>query len=418
MPFDDGAVVKRNADGSFAWVRQMSGPGVTESNGEVEDSVGNVYVSGSFADSVTLSTGQTLTNAGNGTFLMKLAFAPVPATKFYVVDDASANRTYEYDAAGGAIENYSLSDSAPRGAATTAVGDKVWVIDANRKVFVYDTSGGLLGSWTAGSMSSRATPEGIATNSTDVWIVDSKSDKVYKYAGAASRLSGSQNAASSFSLNSGNRSAKDIVTDGASLWVVNDSSTDKVFKYTVSGSLVGSWTIGSANSKPTGITIDPANVSDIWIVDSGTDLVYQYVGAASRTSGSQTAAATFALAVGNGNPQGIADPPPVGALRQDNTQAPSSSLARAAAISSAVGADFAFLGRSADKAPTSKTAGVLGRQQVFEKFAPQPNYLPAWRAPRREATASELEMPGFSATADDGQAVMDLALELAFANVS
>ncbi len=111
---DDGAVVKLNADGSFAWVRQMSGPGVTEGNGVVEDSAGNVYVSGSFTDSVTLSTGQTLTNSGNGTFLMKLAFAPVPATKFYVVDDASANRTFEYDAAGGAIENYSLSDSAPR----------------------------------------------------------------------------------------------------------------------------------------------------------------------------------------------------------------------------------------------------------------------------------------------------------------
>jgi hypothetical protein len=54
------------------------------------------------------------------------------------------------------------------------------------------------------------------------------------------------------------------------------------------------------------------NVSDIWIVDGGTDKVYQYVGAASRTSGSQSAAATFALAAGDTNPQGIADPPPVG----------------------------------------------------------------------------------------------------------
>ncbi len=49
-------------------------------------------------------------------------------------------------------------------------------------------------------MANSATPEGIATDGTDVWIVDSKSDKVFRYAGAASRLSGSQNAASSFSL--------------------------------------------------------------------------------------------------------------------------------------------------------------------------------------------------------------------------
>src|SRR5262249_39289906 len=80
--------------------------------------------------------------------------------------------------------------------------------------------------------------------------------------------------------------------------------------YTLSGSLLGSWSIDPANTHPTGITINPANVSDIWIVDSGTLKVYQYTAAASRTSGSQNAAATFALAAGNTNPQGIADPPP------------------------------------------------------------------------------------------------------------
>jgi hypothetical protein len=65
---------------------------------------------------------------------------------------------------------------------------------------------------------------------------------------------------------------------------------------------------------PTGITINPANVSDIWIVDNGTNKVYQYIGAAGRTSGSQNAGATFALNPYDTNPQGIADPPPAGAL--------------------------------------------------------------------------------------------------------
>jgi hypothetical protein len=187
----------------------------------------------------------------------------------------------------------------------------VWVVDANRKVYVYNTSGGLLGSWTAGSLASNATVEGIATNGTDVWIVDARSDKVFKYAGAASRLSGSQNAASSFNLNSGNRDPKDIVTDGASLWVVNDTFfTDKVFKYNLAGTLVGSWTITTSGAtSPTGITLDPANPSDLWIVDNGTDRVYQYMAAVSKTSGSQSAATSFALAAGNANPQGIADPP-------------------------------------------------------------------------------------------------------------
>src|SRR5262249_26197149 len=65
-----------------------------------------------------------------------------------------------------------------------------------------------------------------------------------------------------------------------------------------------------ADTHPTGITINPTNVSDIWIVDSGTLKVYQYAAAAGRTSGSQTAAATFALNPSDTNPQGIADPPP------------------------------------------------------------------------------------------------------------
>jgi hypothetical protein len=231
--------------------------------------------------------------------------------KFYVVNDATTNLSYKYGADGSARGNTALgaANTAPRGVASTILGDKTWVIDANRNVYVYSTStGALLGSWAAGSLAGNATPEGIATNGADVWIVDSRSDKVFRYTGAASRLSGSQTAASSFSLASGN--PKDIVTDGASLWVVDDASkTDKVFKYSLAGSLTGSWTIDSANKAPTGITIDPANVSHIWIVDSGTDRVYQYTGAATRTSGSQSAALSFALAAGNTNPQGIADPP-------------------------------------------------------------------------------------------------------------
>jgi subtilisin-like proprotein convertase family protein len=264
-------------------------------------------------------TTQGNTGTLNSWALTILGGLPAPSpTKFYVVNDASENRTYEYQASGAANESYALAsgNSAPRGAASTAAGDRVWIVDASRKVYHYDINGNLLGSWTAGTIASNATPEGIATNETDVWIVDSKSDKVYRYAGAASRLSGSQNAAGSFNLNSANTNPKDIVTNGASLWVVNDAATDKVFKYSIGGSLQGSWTTTGAGSQPTGITIDPANVSDIWIVDNGTDRVYQYTGAASRTSGSQAAATSFALAPGNTNPQGIADPPPASAAAE------------------------------------------------------------------------------------------------------
>jgi hypothetical protein len=240
-----------------------------------------------------------------------LAGTPISTTglSFHVVDDATTNISYQYTTSGTPQGTSSLAaaNSAPRGAASVTAMDKTWVIDANRNVYVYNTAGALLGSWSAGSMANSATPEGIATDGNDIWIVDAKSDKVFRYAGAASRLSGSQNAASSFALNSGNTNPKDIVTDGVALWTGDDGAkTDRVFKYSLTGSLVGSWTIDSANNTPTGITFDPANVADIWIVDSSTDRIYQYVGASDRTSGSQVAATSFALATNNKNAQGVA----------------------------------------------------------------------------------------------------------------
>jgi hypothetical protein len=124
----------------------------------------------------------------------------------------------------------------------------------------------------------------------------------------------------------------DVVTEGRSLWVVNDSSTDKVFKYNLSGSLLGSWTITGAGSSPTGITLDPTGGGTLWIVDSGTDRVYQFDNARGLTSGSLSPSMSFALAAGNTNPQGIADPPmPVSGTSQvvvpTKTTHPSAQLA-------------------------------------------------------------------------------------------
>lgn len=249
---------------------------------------------------------------GHDSLTITISAAPVLSTKFYVVDDAGSDRTYEYTSNGTSVENYSLGsgNTAPRGAASTVAGDKVWVVDANKRVYIYDAAGTLLGSWAAGSLVSNATIEGITTNGTDVWLVDARQDRVYRYTGAATRLSGSQNAASSFALNSGNRDPKDLVTDGSHIWVVNSTTTDRVFKYTVAGSLVGNWSIDTANSSPTGITLDPSGASQsLWIVDNGTDRVYEYTNARARSSGSQSAANSFALGAGNSNPQGIADPP-------------------------------------------------------------------------------------------------------------
>ena len=120
---------------------------------------------------------------------------------------------------------------------------------------------------------------------------------------------GARTANSSFKLARGNTAPEGITTDGTKLWVVNSGNPDKVFVYSLSGGSLGSWTIDSANNSPTGLTIDPTGASQsIWIVDVSKDRVYEYANARSRTSGSQAASVSFALASGNTNPQDIADP--------------------------------------------------------------------------------------------------------------
>ncbi len=401
----DIAVLELTGDGAPVCAFQLGATGNNQGFNIVSDGAGGFLATGWIGSGTTVDYDPdpyrtyTVSNpAFADSFVLKLK--PRIDTKFYVVDDGSQNRTYEYGASGVAVENYTVSsgNTAPRGAASTVVGDKLWVVDANKKVYVYNPSGGLLGSWTAGSLASTATVEGIATNGTDVWIVDAKQDKVFKYTGAASRLSGSQNAVSSFSLNSGNTSPKDIVTDGTSIWVVNDSSTDKVFKYNLAGTLLGSWTISTSGvGAPTGITIDPSNPSHLWIVDSGTARVYQYDTAVGRTSGSLAASTSFALAAGNTNPQGIADPPPTGS--------PANSTRRPAVQSASLMAP-PFDGNPTNIKDRPIAEGAPRKSQIGFETTANPFYLQSAENSRKDqlprphasvsATPSKTTVPGGS----------------------
>lgn len=282
--------------------------------------VNDTIVDGNIAYSVILgltSSSDTMYNGMNPSDISLTNLdddtASAPATSFFVIDDAATNRTFEYTSTGATVESYSLnvSNATPRGVATNTSGSRVWVVDNNRRVFVYNNSGGLIGSWVAGGMPSNALVEGIATNGTDVWIVDNRTDRVYFYANAASRISGSQNPTNSFLLDASNRNPRDLVTDGTSLWVVNDAVSDGVFRYNLSGRLLNAWSLNSQNSTPTGITLDLSNGSqDMWIVDSASDRVYRYANA--RTSFAPVLVSSFSLGSGNSNPQGIAGPPGAG----------------------------------------------------------------------------------------------------------
>lgn len=239
----------------------------------------------------------------------------VPATKFYVADGTTP-AIYEYAEDGLPLGNYNNDQGnfRLRGVTANASGSRIWYVALDGFVASDDADGNRVGVWFPDDISK---PEGIATNGQDIWIVDKSTDRVYFYADAADYPGPPYTtlhhvtATTSFALANGNNNPRGITTDGNYMWVVNSKNAkDEVFKYTTSGSLVGQWTIDSANINPRGITIDPSNVDHLWIVDSTTDSVYQYNGAAAFTSGTHNSNDSFALAAANSNPQGIADPPP------------------------------------------------------------------------------------------------------------
>lgn len=103
-----------------------------------------------------------------------------------------------------------------------------------------------------------------------------------------------------------------ITTDGTYLWINDDDKTnqDNIWRYTLAGVFQGGWDLPSPNTRAAGITIDPTHASDsIWVVDSGTDKVYEYKGIYQTTFTTLTLVNTFSLASGNSNPTDIADPP-------------------------------------------------------------------------------------------------------------
>lgn len=251
---------------------------------------------------VDISAGAVTDQHGNPSDTFTATYNPVP-TKFFVVD--GTDRMFEYGAGGASLvdESWALGNcDEATGATANAEGTRIWVLDFDMLVFVFDTDGGLIGSWSVEKGGAPiSSPNGIATDGTDMWIVDAWGAQVKRYAGAAARESGSQGPVSSFKID---KHGTGITTDGSTIWIVN-SGTDRVYAYSVAGEPLYDWLLHSANVTAEGITIDPTGASDsVWVVDRGTDSVYEY----NRNTGAFLG--SFALAAGNSRPFGIADPPP------------------------------------------------------------------------------------------------------------
>ena len=227
--------------------------------------------------------------------------------RFFVVDNM-VDDMFGYATGGENLKRSDLVSGATdaRGITTTVDASKFWILNGNKVVYVVDAAGKSLGSWSAAQLRQ---PTGIATDGTDIWIVDKGTDTVYRFNNAAAVTTGSLQASSSFKLARTNAVPEGLATDGTKIWVVNSGSPDRVFVYNMSGTSLGNWSIDSTNVSPTGITIDPTGASQsIWIVDISKDRVFEYADARSWMSGRRKASSSFALAPGNTSPQDIVDP--------------------------------------------------------------------------------------------------------------
>ena len=263
-----------------------------------------------------LLNGSTVAAANSATVLVGPAAGG--ATKFFVVD-TGVDDTFRYSTTGASLSKSDLQsgNTDPRDVASNADGSKLWVVDKDKYVNVYNGNGTAQGLWKADGLGSE--PEGITLDGSDLWIAD-RDRKIHWYDNAAGNTSGTDSADRNFTLwMSGN--LKGIVTNGTSLWVVTEGGTDYVYRFAIirdsSGNPTGltqngKWTLVTANSKPTGITLDPSGASQsLWIVDESSDSVYEYSNARNWNSGAGTVKTSFKLASTNLAPQGIADPPPV-----------------------------------------------------------------------------------------------------------
>ena len=255
---------------------------------------------------VGLTTAEQTIDGGNLVIHKERGFEE--ATKFFVVDSGT-DGVLRYTDAGTENGGFSLDSlvTEPRGATSNAVGDTVWVIDAaTQKVFVSSPSGLIRGAWVADGLTD---PQGIATDGTDIWIVDAAAGSVLQYAGAAALTAGIALVGASFALHPNNTSPTGLATDGSTLWVADDGM-DEVFVYNPSGTLLGRWGLAAENTDASGITNDPTGGTSLWVVDRADLLVYHYDTGTTLTSGGAADVDTFPLAAGNLQPEGIADPLP------------------------------------------------------------------------------------------------------------
>ena len=153
--------------------------------------------------------------------------------------------TFKYSPAGASVGNFALQagNTDPRDIAANADGSKLWVLDKDKNVNVYNSDGTAQGLWKADGLGTE--PEGITLDGNDLWMAD-RDRKIHWYDDAAANTSGTDKADKTFApvderQPEGHRDRRH------KLWVVTEGGTDYVYRFTIARD-------GSGN--PTGLTQD------------------------------------------------------------------------------------------------------------------------------------------------------------------
>ena len=215
-------------------------------------------------------------NAKAGGLTITPPTSPVGVALWVVNEGSEGNprRVFQYSVEGEPLDGGFTLDGANNNAVgITTNGTSLWVLDRrpDGKVFRYNLDGtGPVVSFDLDVPSNNSLGHlvGITTDGTNLWVLD-QNDGVFRY-----RTDGTFRN-EFFELHPDNINAEGITTDGTSLWVSDDtggSTKGQVFRYTLSGELLSSFSVGPA-AQPHGIATDGTN---IWVVDRSTDTLYPF----------------------------------------------------------------------------------------------------------------------------------------------
>ncbi|MBE9513235.1 MAG: hypothetical protein IMY77_04210 [Chloroflexi bacterium] len=209
--------------------------------------------------------------------------------KFNVSDKPDA-KIYKYNASGTPVDSFGLSGDNGFPTGVAAVGTNVYVIDhARKQVYKYDCCGTLEDVskklLKAVGPSSVGNIDGLAIYGTEMWVLSGNDKNIYRYPlGTAFSGPGDINAAQKITLDTDNKGAAGLAIDSNYLYVVDYStSTPKETRFyqyphpggtpvTVSKVLL-EYTTNNKLQSPAGAMLDGTS---LWVVDDGTDKMYEY----------------------------------------------------------------------------------------------------------------------------------------------